>query len=282
MSKIQQLEKKLLHYLGKAIADYNMIQKGDRVMVCLSGGKDSFTLLHLLHQLRKRSRNRFEVFSYTLDQKQPGWDDGALRDWLEQRGYPYEIAAKNTYAIVTEKIPEGNTYCSLCARLRRGTIYEYASRHGYTKIALGHHRDDLIQSLLMSILYNGEVRSMPPKLLTDDKRNIVIRPLAYCQEKDIAAYAELQGFPIIPCNLCGSQENLSRKRVKRMIEDLAAENPKIPSNMLHALGNILPSQMMDRELWDFRSLELQRLAAESQMVEPEIKQSLGLKREGTG
>ena len=282
MSKIQQLEKKLLHYLGKAIADYNMIQKGDRVMVCLSGGKDSFTLLHLLHQLRKRSRNRFEVFSYTLDQKQPGWDDGALRDWLEQRGYPYEIAAKNTYAIVTEKIPEGNTYCSLCARLRRGTIYEYASRHGYTKIALGHHRDDLIQSLLMSILYNGEVRSMPPKLLTDDKRNIVIRPLAYCQEKDIAAYAELQGFPIIPCNLCGSQENLSRKRVKRMIEDLAAENPKIPSNMLHALGNILPSQMMDRELWDFRSLELQRLAAESQMVEPEIKQSLNLKREGTG
>jgi len=282
LSKIQQLEKKLLHYLGKAIADYNMIQKGDRVMVCLSGGKDSFTLLHLLHQLRKRSRNRFEVFSYTLDQKQPGWDDGALRDWLEQRGYPYEIAAKNTYAIVTEKIPEGNTYCSLCARLRRGTIYEYASRHGYTKIALGHHRDDLIQSLLMSILYNGEVRSMPPKLLTDDKRNIVIRPLAYCQEKDIAAYAELQGFPIIPCNLCGSQENLSRKRVKRMIEDLAAENPKIPSNMLHALGNILPSQMMDRELWDFRSLELQRLAAESQMVEPEIKQSLGLKREGTG
>ena len=282
MSKIQQLEKKLLHYLGKAIADYNMIQKGDRVMVCLSGGKDSFTLLHLLHQLRKRSRNRFEVFSYTLDQKQPGWDDGALRDWLEQRGYPYEIAAKNTYAIVTEKIPEGNTYCSLCARLRRGTIYEYASRHGYTKIALGHHRDDLIQSLLMSILYNGEVRSMPPKLLTDDKRNIVIRPLAYCQEKDIASYAELQGFPIIPCNLCGSQENLSRKRIKRMIEDLAAENPKIPSNMLHALGNILPSQMMDRELWDFRSLELQRLAAESQMVEPEIKQSLGLKREGTG
>jgi tRNA 2-thiocytidine biosynthesis protein TtcA len=276
------LEKKLLHYLGKAIADYNMIQTGDRVMVCLSGGKDSFTLLHLLHQLRKRSRNRFEVFSYTLDQKQPGWDDGALRAWLEEHGYPYEIAAKNTYAVVTEKIPEGNTYCSLCARLRRGTIYEYASRHGYSKIALGHHRDDLIQSLLMSILYNGEVRSMPPKLLTDDKRNIVIRPLAYCQEKDIAAYAELQGFPIIPCNLCGSQENLSRKRVKRLIEDLSAENPKIPSNMLHALGNILPSQMMDRELWDFRSLEQGRAAAGSLMGETDIKRSSVLKREGTG
>lgn len=281
MSKLHQLEKKLLHYLGKAIADYNMIQKGDRVMVCLSGGKDSFTLLHLLHQLRKRSRNRFEVFSYTLDQKQPGWDDGALRAWQERHGYAYEIAAKNTYAIVTEKVPEGNTYCSLCARLRRGTIYEYASRHGYSKIALGHHRDDLIQSLLMSILYNGEVRSMPPKLLTDDKRNIVIRPLAYCQEKDIAAYAELQEFPIIPCNLCGSQENLSRKRVKRLIEDLAADNPKIPSNMLHALGNILPSQMMDRDLWDFRTLEMQRISAESQIGEEEVLAHLH-KRGNTG
>lgn len=258
MSKLEQLEKKLLHYLGKAIADYAMIRRGDRVMVCLSGGKDSFTLLHLLHRLRQRSRDTFEVFSYTLDQKQPGWDDRALRAWLEAHAYPYEVAAKNTYAVVTEKVPEGNTYCSLCARLRRGTIYEYAARHGYTKIALGHHRDDLIQSLLMSIFYNGEVRSMPPKLLTDDKRHIVIRPLAYCQEKDIAAYAKLQDFPIIPCNLCGSQDNLSRQRVKRLIEELAAENPKIPSNMLHALGKILPSQMMDRDLWDFKNLERQR------------------------
>ena len=261
MAKLEQLEKKLLHYLGKAIADYKLIQKGDRVMVCLSGGKDSFTLLHLLHKMRLRSNNRFEVFSYTLDQKQPGWDDRALRAWLEERGYPYEIASKNTYAIVTDKIPEGNTYCSLCARLRRGTIYEYASRHGYSKIALGHHRDDLIQSLLMSILYNGEIRSMPPKLLTDDRRNIVIRPLVYCQEKDIAAYAELQGFPIIPCNLCGSQENLSRKRVKRLIEDLATDNPKIPSSMLHALQSIHPSQLMDKRLWDFGHLEDEREAA---------------------
>ena len=259
MPKLERLEKKLLHFMGKAIADFNMIQKGDRIMVCLSGGKDSFSLLHLLHQLRKRSRNRFEVFSYTLDQKQPGWDDSALRAWLDERDYPYEIAAKNTYAVVTDKIPAGNTYCSLCSRLRRGTIYEYASRHEYSKIALGHHRDDLIQSLMMSILYNGEVRTMPPKLLTDDKRNIVIRPLAYCQEKDIAAYAELQKFPIIPCNLCGSQENLSRKRVKRLIDDLAAENPKVPSSMLHALGKILPSQMMDRELWDFKNLEQHRM-----------------------
>jgi len=274
LAKIEQLEKKLLHYLGKAIADYNMIQKGDRIMVCLSGGKDSFTLLHLLHQLRKRSRNRFEVFSYTLDQKQPGWDDRALRAWLEAHDYPYEIAAKNTYAVVTDKIPEGKTYCSLCSRLRRGTIYEYASRHGFTKIALGHHRDDLIQSLLMSILYNGQVRTMPPKLLTDDKRNIVIRPLAYCQEKDIAAYAELQGFPIIPCNLCGSQENLARKRVKRLIDDLTAENPKVPSSMLHALGKILPSQLMDRDLWDFKNLEQQRLNPEATTAETEDRSAL--------
>ena len=282
MPKLEQLEKKLLHYLGKAIADYNMIQKGDRVMVCLSGGKDSFTLLHLLHQLRKRGRHRFEVFSYTLDQKQPGWNDAALRGWLEQRGYAYEIGAKNTYAVVTEKIPEGNTFCSLCSRLRRGTIYEYASLHGYSKIALGHHRDDLIQSLLMSILYNGEVRTMPPKLLTDDKRNIVIRPLAYCQEKDIAAYAELQGFPIIPCNLCGSQENLSRKRVKRLIEDLAVENPKIPSNMLHALGKILPSQMMDRNLWDFKNLEQQRISINTQGSETETALPFFLDRQQIG
>ena len=282
MPKIDQLEKKLLHYLGKAIADYNMIQTGDRVMVCLSGGKDSFTLLHLLHQLRKRKRNRFEVFSYTLDQKQPGWDDRALRAWLDERGYAYEIAAKNTYAVVTEKIPEGNTYCSLCSRLRRGTIYEYASNHGYSKIALGHHRDDLIQSLLMSILYNGEVRTMPPKLLTDDKRNIVIRPLAYCQEKDIAAYAELQGFPIIPCNLCGSQDNLARQRVKRLIDDLAAENPKIPSSMLHALGRILPSQMMDRDLWDFKNLEQQRVASDDQADETKAQQEYVIERQQIG
>ncbi|OGS94789.1 MAG: tRNA 2-thiocytidine(32) synthetase TtcA [Gallionellales bacterium RBG_16_56_9] len=260
MSKLEQLEKKLLHYVGKAIADYNLIQKNDRVMVCLSGGKDSFTLLHLLHLLRRRSNNKFAVFSYTLDQKQPGWDDRTLRTWLEQRGYPYEIATKDTYSIVTQKLSEEQTYCSLCSRLRRGTIYEYASRHGYTKIALGHHRDDLIQSLLMSLFYNGEIRSMPPKLLTDDKRNIMIRPLVYCQEKDIAAYAESQDFPIIPCNLCGSQDNLSRQRIKQLITELAEENPKIPSNMLHALQSIHPSQLMDKGQWDFKHLEAQRLA----------------------
>ena len=248
-------EKKLLHYTGKAIADFNMIQRGDRVMVCLSGGKDSFTLLTLLHLLRRRTNNKFEVFAFTLDQAQPGWDDSKLREWLEDRHIQYEILTRDTYSIVKDKIPEGNTYCSLCSRLRRGIIYRYAEENGFTKIALGHHRDDLIRTVLMSMLYNGDVRSMPPKLLSDNKKHIVIRPLCYAQEKDIISYAQEQAYPIIPCTLCGSQENLARKRVARLIDQLAEENPKVPSNLLHALQSIKPSQPMDKELWDFKNLE---------------------------
>lgn len=261
---IAKLEKKLLHYTGKAIADFNMIQKGDRVMLCLSGGKDSFTLLYLLNQLRKRSNNKFELFSFTLDQGQPGWDDSELRGWLARQQIPFEVYRQDTYSVVIDKVPETKTYCSLCSRLRRGSIYTYATRHGYTKIALGHHRDDLIQSLMMSILYNGEIKSMPPKLLTDNKDHIVIRPLAYCQEKDIAEFAAGMAFPIIPCNLCGSQENLARQRIKQLITDLAAENEKIPSNMLHALQALQPSQLMDKRHWDFKSLENQRQPSPSQ------------------
>ncbi len=248
-------EKKLLHYTGKAIADFNMIQRGDRVMVCLSGGKDSFTLLTLLHLLRRRSNNKFEVFAFTLDQAQPGWDDSKLREWLDVRQIQYEILTRDTYSIVKDKIPEGNTYCSLCSRLRRGIIYRYAEENGFTKIALGHHRDDLIRTVLMSMLYNGDIRSMPPKLLSDNKKHIVIRPLCYVQEKDIITYAQEQAYPIIPCTLCGSQENLARKRVARLVDQLAEENPKVPSNLLHALQSIKPSQLMDQELWDFRNLE---------------------------
>ena len=248
-------EKKLLHYTGKGIADFNMIQRGDRVMVCLSGGKDSFTLLTLLHTLRRRSNNKFEIFAFTLDQAQPGWNDGKLRSWLEERNINYEILTRDTYSIVKEKIPEGKTYCSLCSRLRRGIIYRYAEEHGYTKIALGHHRDDLIRTLMMSILYNGDVRSMPPKLLSDNKKHIVIRPMCYVQESDIITYANAQAFPIIPCTLCGSQDNLARKRIGKLINQLAEENPKIPSNILHALQAIKPSQLMDQDLWDFRQLE---------------------------
>ena len=256
MSKI---EKKLLHYTGKAIADYGMVQTGDRILVCLSGGKDSFTLLSLLRLMQIRSSNRFEIFSYTLDQSQPGWNDAALRDWLQLKNIPYEIEKRDTYSVVLDKIPEGKSYCSLCSRLRRGNIYRYAAQHGYNKVALGHHRDDLIQSLLMSVMYSGEIRSMPPKLLTDNKLHIVIRPLAYCQEQDIIAYAQEQEFPIIPCNLCGSQENLARQRVAKLIRELAAENPKVPSNMLNALGNIQISQLMDKRYWDFQRLESQIL-----------------------
>lgn len=248
-------EKKLLHYTGKGIADFNMIQRGDRVMVCLSGGKDSFTLLTLLHTLRRRSNNKFDVFAFTLDQAQPGWDDSQLRHWLNERQIAYEILTRDTYSIVKEKIPEGKTYCSLCSRLRRGIIYRYAEEHGFNKIALGHHRDDLIRTLMMSILYNGDIRSMPPKLLSDNKKHIVIRPMCYVQERDIITYADEQAFPIIPCTLCGSQENLARKRIGRLIDQLAEENPKIPSNILHALQSIKPSQLMDQDLWNFRELE---------------------------
>ena len=254
-----KIEKKLLHYTGKAIADYNMIQRGDRVMICLSGGKDSFTLLTLLNKLRIRSHNRFELFSYTLDQSQPGWDDSALRAWLAEREIPHYIDRQDTYSIVIDKVQPGKSYCSMCSRLRRGNIYRYAGDHGFNKIALGHHRNDLIESTLMSMLYSGEIRSMPPKLLTDSKRHIVIRPLALCQEQDIAAYAEAQQFPIIPCNLCGSQKNMTRAKVKALIHELAADNPKVPSNMLNALGNIQLSQMLDSRHQDFINLESQMI-----------------------
>lgn len=254
-----KLEKKLLHYTGKAIADYKMIRTGDRVMVCLSGGKDSYTLVNLLNLLRIRSNNKFSLFVFTLDQAQPGWDDSDLRQWVADKQIPFEVWRQDTYRIVLDKIPAEKTYCSLCSRLRRGIIYNYAHQHGFNKIALGHHRDDLIESLLLSILYNGEIKSMPPKLLTDDKRNVVIRPLALCQERDIAAYANEQNFPIIACNLCGSQENLMRKKVKGLIRDLATANPKVPSNMLHALSTIRVSQLMDKRHWNFDDLEINSL-----------------------
>jgi tRNA 2-thiocytidine biosynthesis protein TtcA len=250
-----KIAEKLRHYTGKAIADYKMIETGDKVMVCLSGGKDSFSLVMILDALRKRAKAKFSLHAFTLDQGQPGWDDSQLRDYLDNQGIPYTIHSENTYKIVKEKIPENQTYCSLCSRLRRGIIYRYAEEHGFTKIALGHHRDDLITSLLMSIFYNGSISSMPPKLLTDNKRHILIRPLVYCQEKDIIEYAKEMAFPIIPCNLCGSQNNLKRVQTKLLIQKLADSNAKIPSNILHALSNVKPSQLMDKDLWDFAGLE---------------------------
>jgi tRNA 2-thiocytidine biosynthesis protein TtcA len=270
LQKESAVEKKLLHYTGKAIADFNLIQTGDRLMVCLSGGKDSYTMLRILNLLRQRARGKFEIFAFTLDQSQPGWSDAGLRKWLEDAKISYEILTKDTYSIVKEKIPEGNTYCSLCSRLRRGIIYKYADEHGYNKIALGHHRDDLIRTLLMSIFYSGEIRSMPPKLLSDNKKHVVIRPLVYCQEKDIINYAKERRFPIIPCTLCGSQDNLARQRVGVLIDQLAKENPKIPSNMLHALQSIRSSQLMDKKLWDFKNLEQGRESGASIMDSIEL------------
>jgi len=257
------LEKKLLHYTGKAISEYTLISHNDKIMVCLSGGKDSFTLLYLLKKLKARAKINFDFMAYTLDQQQPGWDDSKLKIWLNQQQIPYFIQRKDTYSIVKSKIPENNTYCSLCSRLRRGIIYKYAEEHQFTKIALGHHRDDLIRTLLMSIFYNGEIRSMPPKLLTDNKKHIVIRPLVYCQEKDIAEFAKILEFPIIPCNLCGSQENLVRKKIAQLIEELSVSNSKIPSNILHALSSIKPSQLMDKNYWDFKKLDNDRILSSS-------------------
>lgn len=257
-----RLEAKLMNYMKKAMNDYKMISTGSRVMVCLSGGKDSFTLLYLLNKLRIASNNKFEIHSFTLDQQQPGWDDSGLRNWLEEARIPYTILSRDTYSIVKDKIPENKTYCSLCSRLRRGIIYRWARENGFDTVALGHHRDDMIETLLMSLFYNGQIKSMPPKLKTDDGKHLVVRPLAFCQEKDIIAFAKHMDYPIIPCNLCGTQENLARMRVKSLIQHVARENPKVPSNMLRALSNVKPSQLMDKDLWDFDSLQVDPLVPE--------------------
>ena len=243
-------EKKLRHYITKAVADYKLFDKGDKVMLCLSGGKDSFWLLKVLTNLIKDKVYDIDLHVYTLDQSQPGWDDSKLRAYLDDLGVNYEIETKNTYAVVVDKIPESKTYCSLCSRMRRGNIYRYAKEHKMDKIILGHHRDDLIESLLMSILYQGQIKSMPPKFVTQDGENTVIRPMVLVQERDLIEFAKEEQFPIIPCNLCGSQENLKIKKVKNLIKELALDNPKVPSNILNSLSNVLPSHLMDRDLFD--------------------------------
>lgn len=241
-----KLEKKLLHYSGKAIADYQLIATGDRVLVCLSGGKDSLVLTRVLHLLQMRSNNKFSMQVFILDQGLPGFDATKLEAWLKAQNIPYHIQAEDTFSIVREKA-KPNKYCMLCSRLRRGIIYSYAKQNNFQKIALGHHRDDLIASLLMSIFYKGEISSMPPKLITDDKQNIVIRPLCYCQEADILEYAKLKEMPIINQDICEAKGNQIRNRTQALIKQLAKENPKIPSNMLHALQNVKPSQLMDKK-----------------------------------
>jgi len=249
-----KLSKRLMRETGRAIADFNMIEEGDKVMVCLSGGKDSYSLLDILLTLRERAPIHFDIVAVNLDQKQPGFPDHILPAYLESIGVPYHIETQDTYSIVTRLIPEGKTMCSLCSRLRRGILYRVASELGATKIALGHHRDDILGTFFLNLFYGGKMKAMPPKLVSDDGRHTVIRPLAYVVEKDLIAYADWKAFPIIPCNLCGSQENLKRQEVKRMLQQWEKQHPGRVWNTFSALSSVVPSHLMDRDLFDFEGL----------------------------
>jgi tRNA 2-thiocytidine biosynthesis protein TtcA len=244
-----RLEQELGSDIGRCVMDYNLLSQGDRVMVCLSGGKDSYTLLTLLERLRKRAPIQFSLLAVHLDQGHPGYDGTPLRDYLQTQGFEHHIVQEDTYSIVKANVPEGKTYCSLCSRLRRGVLYNVAQQLGCTKIALGHHRDDAIETLLMNLMFTGSLRAMPPKLVSDDGRNVVIRPLSYVAEAKIARYAELMAFPILPCDLCGSQEQLMRKQVKRLLTDLEQLAPHARESMLKAMMNVKPSQLLDKALW---------------------------------
>ena len=265
-----KLIKRLRRLTGQAISDYNMIEAGDRVMVCLSGGKDSYTMLDVLLHLQRSAPIDFEIIAVNLDQKQPGFPEHVLPEYLEDLGVPYYILERDTYSVVRSVIPEGKTTCGLCSRLRRGTLYGFAEQIGATKIALGHHRDDIVETLFLNMFFGGKLKAMPPKLLSDDKQNIVIRPLAYCKETDIERYASQQGFPIIPCNLCGSQENLQRVEIKKMLTEWERDYPGRTETIFKSLKNVSPSQLADGTLFDFETLALQR-ERDSEFTLPLIK-----------
>ena len=248
-----KLEKRLCRETGKAIVQYNMIEDGDKVMVCMSGGKDSYTLLDILLKLKARAPIHFDLIAVNLDQKQPGFPEHVLPDYLKSTGVPFHIENEDTYSIVKRLIPEGKTTCSLCSRLRRGILYRVADELGATKIALGHHRDDILQTLLLNMFFGGKLKSMPPKLVSDDGKHVVIRPLALVAEKDAARWAQHRNFPIIPCNLCGSQENLQRKQVGEMLRDWEKRFPGRIENMSNALQNVVPSHLLDGALYDFKN-----------------------------
>jgi tRNA 2-thiocytidine biosynthesis protein TtcA len=249
-----RLAKRLRHQVGRAIADFGMIEDGDKVMVCLSGGKDSYTMLDILLQLREKAPVRFELVAVNLDQKQPDFPEHVLPEYLASVGVPYTILEQDTYSVVKRVVPEGKTLCSLCSRLRRGALYAHAEAEGFTKIALGHHRDDMVATFFLNLFFHAKLGGMPPKLRSDDGKHVVIRPLAYVREADIAAYAEARAFPIIPCNLCGSQENLQRKQVQKMMAQWEREAPGRVETIARALGDVRPSQLADPKLFDFLAL----------------------------
>lgn len=275
---LQKLKKFLEGRTGKAIGDYNMIEEGDTILVCVSGGKDSYTLLNILMTLQQRAPVKFRLIAMNLDQKQPGFPADILPRYFESLGVDFRIVEADTYSIVKDKIPEGKTTCSLCSRLRRGIIYRTAKELGANKIALGHHRDDMVHTLFLNMLFGGKLKAMPPKLVTDDGAHVVIRPLAYCPEKDIARFARGMEFPIIPCNLCGSQENLQRQKIREMMEDWDRRYPGRTEAVFTAMQNIVPSHLADNTLFDFRGLTLETPVDEGDIAfdEPEITLSGGV------
>jgi tRNA 2-thiocytidine biosynthesis protein TtcA len=257
-TEFNKLQKRLRRNVGNAIADYNMIEQGDKVMVCLSGGKDSYGMLDILISLRNSAPVDFELVAVNLDQKQPGFPAEVLPNYLSGLDIPFYILEKDTYSIVQEVVPEGKTTCGLCSRLRRGSLYGLAQELGANKIALGHHRDDIVETLFLNMFFNGSLKAMPPKLLSDDRKNVVIRPLAYCKEKDLARFAQYKAYPIIPCNLCGSQDHLQRVRVKKMLAEWEREYPGRTETIFRSIRNVSPSQLGDSKLFDFDTLRVER------------------------
>lgn len=253
--EFNKLRKRLRRQVGKAIADFNMIEPGDRVMVCISGGKDSHAMLEILIALQGSAPVDFEIIAVTLDQKQPGYPEDILPDYLESLGVPFYILERDTYSVVRSVIPEGKTTCGLCSRLRRGTLYGFAQQIGASKIALGHHRDDIVETLFLNLFFGGTLKAMPAKLRSDDGKNVLIRPMAYCRESDLARYAQEMAFPIIPCNLCGTQENLQRQEIKKMLQGWERQYPGRTETIFRALGNVSPSQLLDHALFDFQTLQ---------------------------